>query len=220
MTVPGGQDIPADESADESADEQETSARDEPETALSLRAEARARGVLALPGRISRGAGRIPLLWRVVSLVVLVLLVAGSGAWDASLASQESQTRNTQSAENAAAAAATTDIEQILSYDYRDLSADLSRAIGDTTGEFNGQFTVLASQLITPTATQQHTITTATVPDVSVISATGNQVVVLVFVDQSTTDKTQTKAQKNVSQLKVTMENVGGRWLVEQFQAL
>ena len=79
---------------------------------------------------------------------------------------------------------------------------------------------MLASELISPAATQQDTITKATVPDVSVISSTGNQVVVLVFVDQSTTDKTQKKAQANVSQIKATMEDVGGRWLVEQFQAL
>jgi Mce-associated membrane protein len=183
-------------------------------------AQARARGVRALPGRVSSSAGRVRLRWRIVSLTVLVLLVAGVAVWDASLVSQQSRARNTQNAENAAMAAAKTDIEQILSYDYRNLSADLAKASSDTTGEFNGQFAVLASELISPAAAQQHTITKATVPDVSVISSTGNQVVVLVFVDQSTTDKAQQKAQQNVSQVKVTMQDVGGRWLVEQFQAL
>jgi Mce-associated membrane protein len=181
---------------------------------------ARDRGVRGLPARAAQGAGRIRPRWRIVSLAVLVLLVAGAGFWDASLASQQSQTQQTQNAENAAMAAATTDVGQILSYDYQHLTADLAQASRDTTGEFNSQFAVLATELISPAATQQHTITKATVPDVSVVSATGNQVVVLAFVDQSTTDKSQPKAQKNVSQVKVTMQNVGGRWLVEQFQAL
>jgi Mce-associated membrane protein len=181
---------------------------------------ARGRGLWGLPGRAARGAGRIRPRWRIVSLAVLVVLVAGAGFWDASLASQQSQAQNTQNAESAAMAAATTDVGQILSYDYQHLSADLAQASRDTTGEFNSQFAVLATELISPAAAQQHTITKATVPDVSVISTTGNQVVILAFVDQTTTDKSQTKPQKNVSQVKVTMQNVGGRWLVEQFQAL
>jgi Mce-associated membrane protein len=181
---------------------------------------ARGGGVRGLPGRAARGAGRIRPRWRIASLAVLVVLVAGAGFWDASLASQRSQAQDTLNAENAAMAAATTDVGQILSYDYQHLSADLAQASRDTTGEFNSQFAVLATELISPAAAQQHTITKATVPDVSVVSATGNQVVVLAFVDQSTTDKSQPKAQKNVSQVKVTMQNIGGRWLVEQFQAL
>ena len=179
-----------------------------------------ARGVVRLPGRASRGAGRLRLRWRVILMAVLVVLVAGSAAEAASLATQQSNHTAEQSAQNAAMAAATTDIEQILSYNYRDLSADLTKASSDTTGEFNGQFGVLASQLIGPTAAKEHTVTKATVPDASVISGSGNQVVVLLFVDQSTTNDKQKKAQENVSQVRVTMENVAGRWLVEEFQAL
>jgi Mce-associated membrane protein len=215
-TAPDEQAIAADEETvapDEDAEAAEEDAA--PDSARSRR-----RGVFAIFGRVSRGAGRVPLGWRIVSLVVLVLVVAGVGVWDGSLASKQGRVQDTQNAENAAMAAAKTDIEQILSYNYHSLSADLDQASKDTTGEFNSQFAVLASELISPAATQQDTITKATVPDVSVISSTGNQVVVLVFVDQSTTDKTQKKAQANVSQIKATMEDVGGRWLVAQFQAL
>jgi Mce-associated membrane protein len=179
-----------------------------------------ARGILGLPGRASRRAGRMRPRWRATSMAVLVMLVAGSAAAAASLAGRQRDDAAAQRAQTAAMAAATTEIGQILSYDYRDLNADLARAASDTTGEFNGQFGVLSGQLIGPAAAQEHVVTKATVPDASVISSTGGEVVVLLFVDQSTTNKTQKKAQQNVSQVRVTMENVGGRWLVEQFQAL
>jgi Mce-associated membrane protein len=53
-----------------------------------------------------------------------------------------------------------------------------------------------------------------------VVSATADQVVVLLFVDQSTTNKTQQQPQQVASQVRVTMQQAGGRWLVAQFQAL
>jgi Mce-associated membrane protein len=178
------------------------------------------RRVGELPRRASRRAGGLALRWRVTSMAVLGVLVAGTAVTSGFLVVKVRHDQATQSAENAAMAAAATDIGQILSYDYRHISTDLARANSDTTGEFSGQFGVLAGQLIGPAAAQQHTVTKATVPIASVISSSGNEVVVLAFVDQSTTNKSQAKPQQNVSQVQVTMEDVGGRWLVERFQAL
>jgi hypothetical protein len=45
-------------------------------------------------------------------------------------------------------------------------------------------------------------------------------VVVLLFIDQITTSKAQSQPQQVASQIQVTMERAGGRWLVAQFQAL
>lgn len=123
-------------------------------------------------------------------------------------------------ARSAALAAATADMRQILSYDYRSIGPDLARARNDTTGEFRGEFRILASQLIGPAARQQQTVTTATVPDASVVSASARQVVVLLFIDQSTTSRTRPAPQLASSQIRVTMQLAGGRWLVAQFQAL
>jgi Mce-associated membrane protein len=175
---------------------------------------------VSLPRRIARRAGRIPAGWRIATVIVLTLLVAGSGVAAGILDTQRSNNTSTQQERDAAVAAAKTEIPQVLSYNYKTLSADLARASADTTGQFSGQFGVLASQLIGPNATKQQTVTKAAVPVAAAVDSSGNEVTVLVFVDQSTTSKAQPKAQTNASQLRVTMQKVNGRWLVEQFSAL
>lgn len=177
-------------------------------------------GKVSLPRRIARRAGRIPAVWRVTTVAVLTVLVAGSGVAAGILDTHAADQTATQRERDAAVAAAVTEIPQILSYNYKTLSADLARASADTTGQFSGQFGVLASQLIGPNAVKQKTVTKAVVPVAAALDSSGDQVTVLVFVDQSTTSKQQPKAQKNGSQLRVTMQKVHGRWLVGQFTAL
>lgn len=174
---------------------------------------------MSVASSISRGAGRVPGAVRVILALVLALLVAGAGLLAYFEAAKVSTAQATQQEENAAMAAAKTEIAQVLSYDYRNLNADLAQATADTTGTFAGQFSVLEGQYIQPVATQQHTVTKAIVPEAAAVSSSGNQVTVLVFIDQSTTNKSQSKAAKNASQVRLTMENVNGRWLIEQFQA-
>lgn len=179
-----------------------------------------ARGVRTLPRRFVTRAGQLPLRWRITSMAVLGAGGVAVAVAAVLLAVEARHDDAVQRARSAALAAATTEIRQILSYDYRSIGSDLARANSDTTGQFRGQFEVLASQLISPAATQQHTVTKATVPNASVVSATADQVVVLLFIDQSTTSKTLNQPQQVASQVRVTMEHVGGRWLVAQFQAL
>jgi Mce-associated membrane protein len=177
-------------------------------------------GKVSLPRRIALRAGRVPAGWRVTTAAVLALLVAGSGVGAYLLDTQASDKTTTQQERDAAVAAAKTEIPQILSYNYKTLNADLARASADTTGQFSGQFGVLASQLIGPNAVKQQTVTQAAVPVAAAVDSNGDEVTVLVFLDQSTTSKAQPKAQVNSGQLRVTMQKVNGRWLVEQFQAL
>jgi Mce-associated membrane protein len=177
-------------------------------------------GEVSLPRRIALRAGRVPPGWRVTTAAVLALLVAGSGVAAYLLDTQTSDKTATQQERDAAVAAAKTEIPQILSYNYKTLNADLARASADTTGQFSGQFGVLASQLIGPNATKQQTVTKAAVATAAAVDSSGDEVTVLVFLDQSTTSKAQPKAQVSSGQLRVTMQKVNGRWLVEQFQAL
>lgn len=177
-------------------------------------------GKVSLPRRIARRAGRVPGRWRVAIVTVLGLLVAGSGVAAGLLDTQTSNDAATQQNRDAAVAAAKTEVAQILSYNYKTLNADIARASADTTGQFSGQFGVLASQLIGPNAVKQQTVTKAVVPVAAAVDSSGDEVTVLMFVDQSTTSKQQPKAQTNASQLRVTMQRVNGRWLVEQFTAL
>ena len=179
-----------------------------------------AESVRGLPRRAVARAGELPRGRRITAAAVLGVLVAGVAATAVRLAVQAHDDAAVAAARTIALAAARTDIRQILSYDYRSISADLARARSDTTGEFRGEFAVLASQLIGPAAAQQHTITWATVPAASVVSATADRVVVLLFIDQNTANKAQPQPQQVASQVRVTMQRAGGRWLVAQFQAM
>lgn len=187
--------------------------REEPVTGL-------AGGLRMLPRRAALRAGLLAPRWRITSIAVLGVLVAGAGLTAARLAAEARHGDAVTRARTAALAAATTDIRHILSYDYRSIHSDLARARNDTTGEFRGEFGVLASQLIGPAAAQQHTITWATVPHAAVVSATADQVVVLLFIDQRTASRAQPQPQLTASQIQVTMQRAGGRWRVARFQAL
>lgn len=174
----------------------------------------------ALPARVAAMAGRLPLRWRITSMAVLGVLAVAAVVSAVLLAVKAHHDDVAARAGTAARQAATAEIQQILTYDYRTINADLARASNDTTGEFHQQFGTLSGQIIVPAAAQQQTVTRATVPDASVISATSSQVVVLMFVDQSTSSKSQRQPQQVASQVRVTMQQAGGRWKVAQFQAL
>ena len=174
----------------------------------------------SLPRRAAARAGRLPLRWRITSMAVLGVLAAAAAVSAVLLGMAAHHDAATSRAGSAAQKAAAADIRQILSYDYRRLNADLATATSDTTGEFRQQFGILAGQMIGPAATQQQTVTKASVPNASVVSATTDRVVVLAFVDQTTTSKAHPQPQKVASQVRVTMQQSGGRWRVARFQAL
>lgn len=174
----------------------------------------------ALPGGAAAMAGRLPLRWRITSMAVVGILAVAAVVSAVLLAIKAHHDDVAARAGTAARQAATAEIQQILTYDYRTLNTDLARAGNDTTGEFHQQFGTLSGQIIAPAAAQQQTVTRATVPNASVVSATSSQVVVLMFIDQSTSSRSQRQPQQVASQVRVTMQQDGGRWKVAQFQPL
>lgn len=180
----------------------------------------KAGGKASLSRRIALRAGRVPRGRRIAIVVVLAVLVAGSGAASGLLAAQAASDQAVQADRAAATAAAKTEIQQILTYSYKTIAADMARARSDSTGQFLGEYNVMAAQTIGPQVKQQQTVTRAVVPVAAAVNSSGDQVTVVVFLDQSTTNKQQPKAQVNGSQLLVTMQKVNGRWLVEQFNPM
>ena len=119
--------------------------------------------------------------------------------------------------------AATGAVHDLLSYDYRTLDADVSRAKTRTTGVFSQQYAQTAGQLLTE-AKQLKAIVQASVGLPGVVSASGDRVVVLVFVDQASVkqlpgQKTPT-TRIDQSRVQVTMTKVHGTWLVSALSAL
>ena len=60
---------------------------------------------------------------------------------------------------------------------------------------------------------------TATVPAAASLSASENHAVVLVFVDQTLTMGNQAPGN-TASSVRVTLENIDGRWLISQFDPI
>jgi Mce-associated membrane protein len=123
----------------------------------------------------------------------------------------------------AAMAAATTAAGDVLSYDYRTLDADIARAQADATGVFAAQYRRTAAAL-QQQAAHNRAIVQATPSRPGVVSATADEVVVLVFVDQASVRqvagaKTPT-TRIDQSRVRMTMTRVGDRWLVSQLAAL
>ncbi|HET7312211.1 MAG TPA: hypothetical protein VFJ17_12900 [Mycobacteriales bacterium] len=134
--------------------------------------------------------------------------------------------RRGESIDNArvsALAAAKRAAHDILSYDYRNLDADIAKAKSETTGLFARQYAGSAATLLAQ-ARQLRAIVQATPSVPGVVSATGDEVVVLVWVDQAsvkqlTGQKTPT-TRIDQSRVRMTMTKVGGAWKVAQLAAL
>jgi Mce-associated membrane protein len=126
---------------------------------------------------------------------------------------------NNHSAEVAAKSA----VHTILSYDYRSIGADIAAAKADTTGEFARQYSTTATQLLSE-AKQVKAIVQATIGSAGVVSATNNEVVALLFVDQASVRQTagaKTPTTRiDQSRVQVTMTRVNGKWLVSSLAAL
>jgi Mce-associated membrane protein len=104
----------------------------------------------------------------------------------------------------------------ILSYKPETVDQDLKAAADRLAEPFRTQYTQLVNDVVAPGAKQQHISALATVPAAASVSATGKHAVVLVFVDQTTTIGNDTPSQ-STSSVRVSLDKVGGRWLVSQF---
>jgi Mce-associated membrane protein len=146
------------------------------------------------------------------ALAALVLLLLRGPASD-----------STAHARHDALGAATKAAHDLLSYDYRTLSGDVARAKAETTGAFAQQYAQTAGQLLGQAA-KLKAIVQASVGSPGVVSADGDTVVVLVFVDQASVK--QLPGQKSPttridqSRVQLTMTKVHGHWLVSALAAL
>jgi Mce-associated membrane protein len=104
----------------------------------------------------------------------------------------------------------------LLSYQPDKVEQQLDAAKDLLTGQFLDSYTSLINQVVIPGAKQQHISTVATVPAAAPVSATENHAVVLVFVNQAATIGNGAPSN-TTSSVKVTMDKIGGRWLISGF---
>ncbi|WEO94282.1 hypothetical protein A6P39_009790 [Streptomyces sp. FXJ1.172] len=170
----------------------------------------------------SRGAGRNVLVAVPVLVLVAALAVAAVLGW------QYRQGRQAEQARGAALAAARQAAPIVLSYDYRHLDRDFTRARALLTGHFRDQYDRTTKTVVAPTATTYHGVVKATVaapadggaPAVCVVSATPDKAVVLLFVNQVTESTQVAEPRLDLNRVRMTLTRTSAGWRVSGVDAL
>ena len=125
-----------------------------------------------------------------------------------------------EAARGDAVAAAEEAAVALLSYDHRHLGRDFRAARDVLTGSFAADYAQTTRKVVRPTAREVKAVVTADVVASSVVRAEGDRVVVLLFVDQTTTSTRLDGPKVDLDRVRMTMSRADGRWLVGGLDAL
>ncbi|MCL8010319.1 hypothetical protein [Streptomyces sp. AS02] len=164
---------------------------------------------------------------RLLTALLGVLLVAGLVAI-AVLGWQYRDARHTETARTEALAAARKAAPVVLSYDYRRLDKDFAAARTHLTGDFRDEYGKTTKTVVGPTAQKYRGVVKATVaapasggaPAASVVSASPDKVVVLLFVNQVTESTQVSGARVDLNRVRMTMTQTESGWRVSAVDAL
>ena len=142
-------------------------------------------------------------------LALLLAAAAGVLKWqvESQLASAESMR------------AATDGTITMLSYKPDTVEKELTAAQDRLTGQFKDSYASLTHDVVIPGAKQKQISAVANIPAAGSVSATADQAVVLVFVNQTVTVGTDAPTN-TTSCVRVTLDKRGGRWLISQFEPI
>lgn len=151
------------------------------------------------------------LVYGVLPGVALMLaMAAGFLKW------QDSSIRDADIARIESVAAAKETTIALLSFRPNTIEKDVQAARDRLTGGFRETYTQVTRDVLIPNAKERRVSAVARVPQAASVSASENHAVVLVFVDQTVTVGTSPPAAV-ASSVRVTLDKVGGRWLISGF---
>ncbi|WP_217240461.1 hypothetical protein [Streptomyces sp. AC555_RSS877] len=164
---------------------------------------------------------------RLLTASLGVLLVAGLVAV-AVLGWQYRDGRRTEAARTEAVAAARKAAPSVLSYDYRHLERDFAKARTHLTGDFSSEYGKTTKTVVGPTAKKYQGVVKATIaapgsggtPAASVVSASPDEVVVLLFVNQVTESTQVSGSRVDLNRVRMTMSRTTDAWKVSAVDAL
>jgi len=196
---------------------QETSAAAEAADEADETVEAEADAGEADDAQAAEGKGKARVSWtRVLVYAVLpalaLLLAAGAGY----LKWRDASVRDAQVARVESVHAATDNTVALLSYRPDTVEKDLGAARDRLTGTFRDSYTALTHDVVIPGAKQKQISATATVPAAASVSANPDHAVVLVFVNQTIIVGSDAPTS-TASSVRVTLDKIGGRWLISGF---
>ena len=165
------------------------------------------------PAPSARGV-LVPVL---AALVVVLTVLTGVLVW---LAVTTRGPAPVEASRREALGAARDAARLVFSYDYRTLPKDFAAGRAVTTGGFRKEYDRTTQKLVDDVAPRYKAVVAADVIDASVVRATENEVVCLVFVNQASTSTQNTQPKITVSRLEMTLVRRGDDWLVEDINAL
>ncbi|WP_418955718.1 hypothetical protein [Streptomyces tritici] len=159
----------------------------------------------------------------------LAVLVALCVAATVLLGLRYRDAERTAQARTQAPAAAVEGAPVILSYDHRRLDRDFAAARRHLTGPFLDQYEKTTTTVVAPTAKKYRGVVKATVakppngdatPAASVVSASPERVVVLLFMNQVTTSTQVTTPRLDLNRVRMTLVRTPQGWKVSAVDAL
>ncbi|MCV7169597.1 hypothetical protein H7I41_06640 [Mycobacterium manitobense] len=158
--------------------------------------------------------------WRGVILVVVLpvvaLLLAVGGGY---LKWIDSTNRAAEHARQEAVSAASDSTVAMLSYRAATAESELMAAESRLTGAFRESYRSLIRDVVIPGAVQQNIAAAAEVVAAAPVSATADRAVVVVFVNQKVTVADDPPTD-TTSSVRVTLDKVGDRWLISEFEPI
>ncbi|CAM2925128.1 hypothetical protein [Skermania piniformis] len=152
----------------------------------------------------------------VLVVVVAVGLLGAAGV----LGYRVWQDRAVEQARTEAMDAASKQAVAMLAYHAVNVETELPRAADGLTGGFKDDYAKLIKDVIIPGAKEKQLNVDVTVQGTGVVNAARNEVVVLLFIDQSTTGKDTPQAVVTGSRIRMTMQHVDGRWLAADLKPI
>ena len=154
-----------------------------------------------------------------VTLLTVLVIAVGGYFWF-----QNNRHDEQVDAGQEASAAAERALPFVLSYDYRQLPADKSRAVRYLSPRYQKEYTATFDKLIASTdgrpgpAKQTSAVVKATVRSVGVVDSESDVAKVIVFIDQATTKASGTP-KFSLNRLTVSMVRSGNSWLVDNINS-
>jgi Mce-associated membrane protein len=151
----------------------------------------------------------------VVGLVVIIALAAALIVSRVQLSNQSAVNGDRAGA----LAAARTDAIDVATYSYLHLQRDFGRVEGESTPSFRRSF-IRSSDNLSKVLVQYKATASAKVLKSAVESISGSNAVVLLFVNQSVANTTQSGVNTDDSRIEVTLVRSGDRWLLQNLKLL
>lgn len=152
-----------------------------------------------------------------LAFVVLPALALALGAAAGYLTWQNSYHRAATIAAKDSVVVARETATTMLSYNADTVEKDLNSARDRLTGSFLDEYTKLVNEVVIPGSREKHISAVAQVPAAASVSATPDHAVALVFVNQTVTVGKDTPTN-TASSVRVSLDRVGGQWLVSGFE--